>query len=301
MRWLLYCLIALLGCQTSYPYESATVPPPPRLAKLPVPPGECTAHCVAIVRAQNLASMIERKEALLKIASIPDLNLHEQLHLVNVALSLEMFGWDEVFLELAQHRYLRYTTKDYLFHYANRLSYVHQTRVVELLHQNPGVPDELTDMEKLWCRYFGLNEYEILDYYRAKFTGADILLIFYIAHYSGKYPEAIGEWRKRDLTWREIAFGKLDLDTGLFFDELPLDKPIPAPFNRPYELYRIWSERGTKKQWLRLTDEEMVQLVQLKVVHTYYDIPVLEIMQTIAAGKDFSEVIKGRQRQPKKT
>lgn len=289
-------LIMVWGCQPHYVNDLTMIPQPNRVARLPIPPGKCTVRCESIIRAQKTWSAIERKEQLLKIAVLPELNLHEQLHLVNVALSLEMFGLDEIFAALARHPYLRYTTKDVLLKYTERLSHDQQAGIMDLINKNPGVPDELTAMEKLWCNYFSLDEHRILDFYRNGFPGADIRLIFYVAYYSGREPEVLGEWRRKGFSWYEIIFDKLTMKADLFFVAIPLDNPIPDPFKRPYELYRILSERGTKLQWLRLTDEEFGQLAMLKVISTYYEVPAPEIMQSIAAGKSFDEIITGLQR-----
>lgn len=251
------------------------------------------------MRAQRTASFIGRQEQLLKVASVRELTLHEQLHLINVSLSLEMFGMDGVFAALGAQRYLRYTAKDYLMNLTNRLSSVNQTRITDLIRKNPGVPDELTLTEKLWCNYFSLDEYKIMDYHRVGFSTEDILLIIYIAHHSIKESEALVEWRGKGFSWRDIALDKAYLEPSLLFVELLWDSLIPEPFKRPYELYWIWSERGTKKEWLKLNDREMAQLVQLKVVHIYYEVPALEIMKAVVEGKSFDEIIQGRERQTK--
>jgi hypothetical protein len=287
------------GCQFDNLQEAASVPQPIRSSKIILPPDACTAHCVLINQAENMHYLTDRKTALTKIATIRELTLHEQLHLINAALPLEMFGLDEVFMELAQNRYLRYSAREYMSRWTDRLSHYYQDRLFKLFVAHKGVPDDLSPMEKLWCDYLGFNEYDLLEFYISGHSTNDILIIFYLTHCSGKTPATIADWRKTGLKWHEIAFDNCVLKGDRFFVTTPHDMLIPEPFTHAYELYRIWSEEGTKTQWLKLTDEEMLQLIQLKVVCEYYDAPVLDIMELIASGKPFAEVIKGLKRKPR--
>jgi len=286
--FLLLILVLLSGCYKPY-YEAAPVPPPCRLNTQHQPSEECTPNCIEINRIKKLPYPSDRIKALNKIIENPRLSCHEQLYIIDTALSIEMFGVSEVFIQFARHPYLRYSTRSQLLYYTNRLSEAERTRINQLLEANRGVPDELTKMEKLWTTAFAIDSYTVLDLYRKGLQEPDILILLYLHKNAHPTPtmRRASDWTPEELyslriskspvkAWYAIMTEDLQFNPGALFIRIPPGTKVPEPFRHPYEIYWMGPDKSTP-----LTDDEIGLIVKLKVIAEYYRLEPLKAMSSI--------------------
>ncbi|MEK7449649.1 MAG: hypothetical protein AAB019_09210 [Planctomycetota bacterium] len=280
--------------------ESWPVPPPERAELPPVPSDQCSANCARMAQTLELKHEIDLSQALKKIARRPDLTKHDQLHLIEITLSLEMFGADKVFMELSKNQYLRITARQYLLNYTDRLAAGLRTPVLQQLMKNRGVPDELTPMENFSLIYFNLTANQILDYHRLGYQSEEIITIFWLAQIDRRKPQQIAKWYKSDgrqknsrLWWQEIIEKKLKLSPDIL--KIKLDEGVLSPkkFQRLYQFYQSGlSGKQSPSQIEILTNEEIVCLVQLKMLNSYYGSPPDKMLDKIAKGQTFDDIVQ---------
>lgn len=303
----LICLISLIllfqtfSCSSHRPYfEGAPNPPPSRLNKPHIPSDKCTSVCLEIMRIEKLSHLIDQTKALSKIAEKTRLSCHEQIYLVEASLPLEMFGLLDIFTCLARHKYLRHSARSVLLYHTDRLNLHERKEINQLLQINKGVPDELTPMEEFFSKVFSIDTYTILDFYLEGLQEQDILILLYLHKTVPKRIDVLLRWRRVKQPvkpWYDVILENLSINPDSVFVPFFPGVKVPEPFKHPYELYRLGLDKHTF-----LSDDEIGLIIKLKVVTDYYftkklvrpptDDEVLELMQKIAGGKGFEEIIR---------
>lgn len=290
MRLLLVCILVLIyGCYTKPYFEAISTPPPSRLNTRHEPSEQCTPNCIELNRIRKLDHPLDQIKPLNKLIENPRLSCHEQLYIIDTALSIEMFGVLDVLENLARHPYLRYSARAQLLYYTNRLSESERTSINQLLEANKGVPDELTKMEKLWTIAFAIDSYTVLDLYLRGLQEKDILILLYLhknAHPTANMRRA-SDWTTEELyyfrksesparAWYAIMTEDLQFNPSVLFIQLKPGTKVPDPFRHQYELYWIGFAKNAP-----LTDDEIGLIIKLKVIAGYYRLEPIEAMSSI--------------------
>lgn len=285
----LFCiLIPLSACYKPY-FETGPTPPPCRLNTQHQPSTDCTPNCIELNRIRKLNHPLDRIKALNKIIENPRLSCHEQLYIIDTALSIEMFGVLEVLENLARHPYLRYSARAQLVYYTNRLSASERTHINQILEANRGVPDELTKLEKLWTLAFTIDNHTVVDLYKRGLREPDILILLYL--HRNVHPTAnmrrSRDWTPEELFYLRVSKSPVKSWYGIMLDDLKFNPKalfIPFPpgtkmtdsFRHSYELYWMGLDKNTI-----LSDEEIELIIKLKVISGYYQRDPLEVMKSI--------------------
>lgn len=111
-------------------------------------------------------------------------------------------------------------------------------------------------------------------------------VVLFIAHHSHVSPHLLVTWRREGRTWLEIA-GRLKLPPTIFFLPLPEGRLGP-PYGRAYGYY--WKHKKDKKVPIILSDEEIADLVQLKICTSYFGLPPRQIISLRSNGVRFSQI-----------
>jgi len=141
-------VIALVGCEMTWdetPSEYQPVQPRPQPTetlpdRLAFTRGICTDHCREIIAAGELSSTRKQKDALEKIARLPNLTSHEQIHLVDMAeAKLDITDRADIFIRLAENPTLTKEARRYLKLKADTLMPKDSRELKRELEKNPGV------------------------------------------------------------------------------------------------------------------------------------------------------------------
>jgi hypothetical protein len=110
----------------------------------------------------------------------------------------------------------------------------------------------------------------------------ELAVVFFFAHKAQVNPEVILKLRLGGKSWMEIG-----LQYGVTADAyyVPVEKAPGPPYGKAYGHYK----NRKKAQWndIRLSDDEIVNFVNLKFVSGYYDYSPEEVMQQRGSGKSF--------------
>ncbi len=110
----------------------------------------------------------------------------------------------------------------------------------------------------------------------------ELPVVFFFARRAQVGPEVILKLRLGGKSWMEIG-----LQYGVHADAyfVPVDNPPGPPYGKAYGHYK----KRNKAQWneIRLSDDEIVDFVNLKFVSGYYDYSPEEVMKHRGNGKSF--------------
>jgi hypothetical protein len=144
-------------------------------------------------------------------------------------------------------------------------------------------------LEWLVCCYYDFTPQVVGRLHSAGCLVDDVVVILFLAYYAGSEPLTIAKWRVEErLSWREITVDKLKLDNTIYFTTVQ-EVPKDPPYGRAYGLYKkFWR---TPKDII-LTDEEIVNLVQLKSTSDAYNLPAHEVIKFQQQGRKIEESIE---------
>lgn len=136
--------------------------------------------------------------------------------------------------------------------------------------------------------YFGVPEAAVIrirEQYRL--SDEELPVIFFLAREARVEPAVIINLRLKGMSWWDISL-HFRLRPEIFFLPVTLVR-IGPPYGRAYGYYR---QHRHQKSWGRvvLTDVEIVDLVNLKFVSTYHQVPPERIMEMRAKGQNFIDI-----------
>lgn len=110
----------------------------------------------------------------------------------------------------------------------------------------------------------------------------ELAVVFFFARRARVAPEAILKLRLGGKSWMEIGL-QYGVSAEAYF--VPVGNPPGPPYGKAYGHYK----KRKKAQWneIRLSDDEIVNLVNLKFVSGYYDYAPEEVMKYRGSGKSF--------------
>ena len=134
--------------------------------------------------------------------------------------------------------------------------------------------------------YYRVPEMEIEGMRNSGISYEELPVVFFIAERSHTEMRHVIELRLTNRTWAEIAF-RFGLMPDVFY--VPLTTvPTASPYGRLYGRYA----GRPKREWrtVRLTDGDVVNLVNLKFLSQSYGTPPEEVIRMRSEGKTFPEI-----------
>jgi hypothetical protein len=119
-----------------------------------------------------------------------------------------------------------------------------------------------------------------------KVPNDDISVALFLANLAKVTPEAVIGYRAKGLSWADIT-GQLGVKPDVYFAGLPAN---PGP---PYgKAWGYWKKRQAQPTTaFNLGDDDLRNLVQLRLVSQYYKVKPRTVVHWRGSGKDFSAII----------
>lgn len=134
--------------------------------------------------------------------------------------------------------------------------------------------------------YYAAPIEQITDFHDKGIADEDLPALFLISNRTEVPAEDIMEERLQEKSWAEIATEhglKADAYYFMISGEITSDTYSPI-----FEKYSTLPDQNWDK--IELSDEEIVNLVNLRFISSHYDYSVFEIMAMRDSGKDFVEM-----------
>lgn len=130
--------------------------------------------------------------------------------------------------------------------------------------------------------YYRVPEKEIVVLKRQGFNDEELPVLYFMARTARVAPREVWQLRQSGLSWREIAV-YYSLSPGIFF--LDNVRAEGRTYGRPYGYYY----RDNMREWsrIKLTDNDFINLVNLKFVTARYNCDAREVMKMREAGRTF--------------
>jgi hypothetical protein len=147
------------------------------------------------------------------------------------------------------------------------------------------------DKEGLTGFYLGVGEYykvperEVVVVRERGIPDEDLPVVFLIAARAKVAPEAVLKLRLRGISWGDITL-HFGLSPAIFY--VPVQQTPGPPYGKAYGYYK----KTPKSQWktIKLSDAEVVNLVNLKFISEHYGYSPDEVIRMRASGKKFVEI-----------
>ncbi len=144
---------------------------------------------------------------------------------------------------------------------------------------NNGIPDSFHTALK---DYFKVSEQQIYSCQQSGIQDEELPVVFFIAQRANVDPDAVVVVHSSGLNWMQVA-AHFHLNPWIFF--IPIQGDLKnTPYARGYSYYQ------SRKQRVDLTDNEIINFVNLKFISEHYDRAPQEIVQMRTAGKSFWDI-----------
>jgi len=118
------------------------------------------------------------------------------------------------------------------------------------------------------------------------FPDLNLPVALFIAQQGRVSVSLLVTWRREGQSWLQIA-NRLKLSPALFFLPIPEGRVGP-PYGRAYGYY--WRHKKDKKVSILLSDQEIADLIHLRIASSYFGLPPSQIIALRAGGKRFSQI-----------
>lgn len=135
-------------------------------------------------------------------------------------------------------------------------------------------------------RYFDQDRQSVATL-RTRYRNPDDLAVaLFISRQSGRSPEAVHRLRKQGLSWWDISV-RLGLPVEVWF--VPVDRDPGPPYGKAYGHWK--KHRRDRRASVVLHDNDVRNLVAVRVLHEYYGVPVEVAMDWRADGRRLPELL----------
>ena len=148
--------------------------------------------------------------------------------------------------------------------------------------------------------HYKVAQKEVIVVKERKVPDEELPVIFFLAQRAGVTPEVIIKLRLGGKTWMEIS-SHFGLSAGIFY--VPIKKIPGPPYGKAYGHFK--NKKKNKWGTIKLTDREIVDLVNLKFITEHYEYSVEDVIKMREQGKNFvtinTEVKKNKEQTKKKS
>jgi len=135
--------------------------------------------------------------------------------------------------------------------------------------------------------YYRVPEAQVMVIHEQRMSDEEIPVVLYLASQAHVGPEIIIRQRLGGLSWMDIALA-YHLNAGIFY--VPFSRDPGPPYGRAYGYYRHHRRGDWGK--IRLADEDVVNMVNLRFVSEHYGYRPDEVAQYRGHGGSFHKVGK---------
>jgi hypothetical protein len=135
-------------------------------------------------------------------------------------------------------------------------------------------------------KYFGVDQNDISRLTKSGIDDHDLPVVFFIAQKAGHRPNAVAETRREGKSWMDVC-KQYSLDATDFY-MIVTGKIKSRTYGPIFDRYKQTPE----KKWheIKLTDTDITNLVNLKMMASLHDYSAYEIMAMRDYGKSFLRI-----------
>lgn len=158
--------------------------------------------------------------------------------------------------------------------------------LAQITVSSPAGATSLTPVTVTYSQYYKVEPGIVNGLVAQKVSNDDISVALFLANLAKVTPETVIGYRAKGLSWADIT-GQLGVKPDVYFVGLPA-KPGP-----PYgNAWGYWKKRQAQPTTaFNLGDDDIRNLVQLRLVNQYYKVKPRTVIQWRGSGKDFSTII----------
>lgn len=163
-------------------------------------------------------------------------------------------------------------------------------------------PGGLSEIGFVYSEYYRVQPAVVVDLERRRLPEDDVSVLLFLSQQSGMAPAMILKWRAAGDSWWVIT-QRLRLDpVAVYYVPVPDHVRPGPPYGRAYGHYRKHPQGKQKKSSLReaaeqrqafvFDDDDIRNLVQLRLVSGHYGYRAEEVMQRRERGELFNRMIR---------
>jgi len=142
------------------------------------------------------------------------------------------------------------------------------------------------------ARYFDRDR-DTIARWDARYRAPDDLTVaMFISRHSGKSLEEVHALRVRGLSWWEISL-RFGVPVDAWF--VPVERDPGPPYGKAYGYWK--KHRADRRAEIVLTDDDLRNLVAVRMVHEYYGVSVDLALEWRASGSDMATIVAREYRQ----
>lgn len=146
--------------------------------------------------------------------------------------------------------------------------------------------DLKADYFKAISKYYGISVDEVKHVSQTGIADEELPVVFFIATKSSTKPGEVANSRHNGASWSTI-YEKYSISAIDLY--IIISKPIHSKVYGPiYEKFNTTPRRGWKE--IKLADDEVVNMVNLKMMYSLHDYSVYDIMAMRDYGKTFARI-----------
>lgn len=131
-------------------------------------------------------------------------------------------------------------------------------------------------------KYYDVPETQVERTRERRISDEELPVVFFIAGKAGVNPQVIIDLRLGGSSWYDISV-KYGIYSNAYY--VPLESHPGPPYGNAYGYYKNKPRKEWKK--IRLNDEDIINLVNLKFMSEYYNYKPEKIIEMRKAGKQF--------------
>lgn len=135
--------------------------------------------------------------------------------------------------------------------------------------------------------YFRLPDSVVRAIHERRVPEDELAVVFFLARQAAIQPEDVTDLRLLRKSWMELT-AHFGLTAEIYY--VPLTSDPAPPFARPYALYKTQPRNLWKR--IILEDSDILNLVNLRFVSTYFKVPTSEVIRLRAQNKSFAAIVK---------
>lgn len=135
--------------------------------------------------------------------------------------------------------------------------------------------------------YFSVPQKEVAVVKEQNIPNDEISVIFFIAQQAGVSAGEILDLRKKGMTWQQII-NSYSMGSDILYVPINENVKVGPPYGHAYGYYK----NKPKKEWrnIKLRDDDIVNLVNLKFISGHYNYPAEKIMKMREKNNGFYNI-----------